>query len=178
MTRRTSAAVYHQIESEGLLSRVRFLVYEILYHRGPLTAAEVWQRTGESRVTISPRFAELLDRGVIYEVRERRCAVTGREVIEWDVTSNLPVESSKEKALTKREVIEKYDLLVVEIIDWLESQKGDIRKVTVVDAARKLSERRAQIIPKEGEKETNGTAKSGATTEGATTEGATTKTSQ
>ncbi len=70
MTRKTSASVYRQIEAEGLLSRVRFVVYRALYLNGPSTAAEVWQMTGESRVTISPRFAELLERGVIYEVQE------------------------------------------------------------------------------------------------------------
>jgi len=44
------------------------------------------------------RFSELRDRGVIYEVRETKCKVTGMNVILWDVTPYIPVEKKKPKA--------------------------------------------------------------------------------
>ena len=37
------------------------------------------------------RISELRDRGVIYEKDVRPCKVTGRNVIEWDLTDRLPV---------------------------------------------------------------------------------------
>ena len=38
------------------------------------------------------RFTELRRLGVIYEKKERPCRVTGRNVIEWDLTDKLPVD--------------------------------------------------------------------------------------
>ena len=37
------------------------------------------------------RFTELRKLGVIYEVQNRRCTITGRTSIEWDLTDKLPV---------------------------------------------------------------------------------------
>lgn len=92
MTRRTSADTYHRIEAEGLLSKRRFQVYSLLYHHGPLTIAEACAQlaTTVSERSFSPRFAELRDLGVVDEVGERICRVTGNNVIEWDVNETLP----------------------------------------------------------------------------------------
>jgi hypothetical protein len=96
MTRNTSIEVYHQIESEGLLSKLRFLVYDIIFKKGPLTIAEASSFASkiDSR-SISPRFAELQKRGVITTIGRKFCSVTGREVILWDVTNNLPIKLEK-----------------------------------------------------------------------------------
>jgi DNA-binding transcriptional ArsR family regulator len=92
MTRRISADAYHRIEAEGLLSKRRFQVYSLLYHHGPLTIAEACAQlaTTVSERSFSPRFAELRDLGVVDEVGERQCRVTGNNVIAWDVNEKLP----------------------------------------------------------------------------------------
>jgi hypothetical protein len=84
MTRRTSIDAFHRIESEGLLSKRRFEVYSALFLHGPATIAEVCARvaTPASERSFSPRFAELRDMGVVYEVGERVCSITGNNVIE------------------------------------------------------------------------------------------------
>lgn len=89
--RDTSIAVYLRIKSEGLLSKLRQIVYDILFEFGPLTAEEVRVRThGVKQVSVSPRMSELVERKVVAEVGRKICSVTGNEAILWDVTSNLP----------------------------------------------------------------------------------------
>lgn len=98
--RRTSAAVYRQIEAEGLLSRMRWEVYRVLYAIGPATAGEVARRlmaagvgSGGGRAgpgNVSARMVELIQLGVVEEIDERVCTVTGRNVLVYDVTDNLP----------------------------------------------------------------------------------------
>jgi hypothetical protein len=102
MVRQTSIDTFYQIKEEGLLSRVRFLIYSELFQHGPLTAQEMFKRLSlESNQ--SGRFTELRDLGVICEVGQRACRITGRYVIEWDVTSNLPVPPKKKTRTEKLE---------------------------------------------------------------------------
>lgn len=100
MTRRTSAEAYYEIKANGLLSKRRFEVYEELYLGGPGTQTEVVHRIWAKRAhglrrpgqpSFTPRFRELLKRGVIVEVCERPCKITGRNCIEWETTTNLPL---------------------------------------------------------------------------------------
>ena len=100
--RRTSYETYLQIKSGGLLSRTRWLVYEWLYRRGPATGAEVnyylthRYNSGDRRQAgYHKRLSELKDKGVVYEVEERICQITGRNAIAWDVTDKLPKEGPK-----------------------------------------------------------------------------------
>jgi predicted transcriptional regulator len=95
--RQTSVDVYRQIRDEGLLSKQRWRVFEVLHTHGPMTATEAWKVLGGSRVTVSPRFKELEVRGVIRVNRIRPCTVTGRSVIEWAITGELPTEPKKRK---------------------------------------------------------------------------------
>ena len=45
-------------------------------------------------VKIEPtRLTELMNMGVIYEKSIRKCTITGRNVIEWDLTDNLPTDT-------------------------------------------------------------------------------------
>lgn len=93
--RQTSAEAYREIQEKGLLSKMRFRAYEILYKWGPLTAAQVCGHAQElygsgSYRDFHKRLSELRDAGVIYEMGETTCPTTGRHVILWDVTSNLP----------------------------------------------------------------------------------------
>lgn len=92
--RQTSIETYHQIKAEGLLSDLRFAVYDVLYLHGPLSTGEIWSEFMPTfqRQSITPRIAELVDRCVVVKVGERDCRTTGRNVCIWDVTSSLPKE--------------------------------------------------------------------------------------
>ncbi len=98
--RQTSYEAFKQIESEGLLSKLRFVVYKALYEGGPMTAQETWHylrdqaaRRGEARINgITPRFSELFRCGVIEEDGERPCKITKRKCIVWKVNAKLPVK--------------------------------------------------------------------------------------
>ena len=111
MTRDTSIEAYRKIKEEGLLSKLRFSVYECLYQHGPMTQGEVWSRYfhHRQRHDIGPRFAELLKRGVIKNVAYRPCTLTGNVSMVWDVTSNLPSEPIKTISKREQEKREAYE---------------------------------------------------------------------
>jgi hypothetical protein len=93
-TRQTSIECYNQIKQEGLLSKMRFKVYESILKNAPCTSAEVLSTllSKNSAITSSrARFTELRELGVIYEVQNRKCTITGRTAIEWDLTDRLPI---------------------------------------------------------------------------------------
>ena len=94
-TRQTSIDCYNQIKSEGLLPKMRFEVYSALLLMGkPSTTREVYA-TMDVIKQEATRFTELRDMGVIYEVRTRECSITGKNVIEWDLTDKLPTKIKK-----------------------------------------------------------------------------------
>jgi hypothetical protein len=93
-TRQTSIDCYRQIKSEGLLSKMRLKVYEAILRKAPCTSGEAFatMTTKENQISQSrARFTELRELGVIYEVQNRKCTITGMNVIEWDLTDRLPV---------------------------------------------------------------------------------------
>jgi hypothetical protein len=97
-TRQTSIDCYNEIKEEGLLSTMRFKVYEAILNNAPCTSAEVLSTmlSKNSAITSSrARFTELRELGVIYEVQNRKCTITGRTSIEWDLTDRLPVNVKK-----------------------------------------------------------------------------------
>lgn len=109
MVRETSIAVYRQIEAEGLLSKRRWEVYDTIFKHGPMSIGMVCEILSKLKIdsrSISPRFAELKEMGVIKEVYEGTCQATGRQVIFVDVTSKLPVKLNKEQKKTKNQIIE------------------------------------------------------------------------
>ena len=53
---------------------------------------------------VSSRFTELRDLGVIYEKDVRPCKVTGRNVIEWDLTDRLPVNVKNTNKTKKQKI--------------------------------------------------------------------------
>jgi|TARA_R110000744_G_scaffold242875_1_gene359927 hypothetical protein len=105
-TRKTSIETFNKIKQEGLLSKRRLEVYEALYTSAPCTSSEAIRnaKTTFGVFGVSSRFTELRDLGVIYEKGEKQCTITGRNVIEWDLTDKLPV-SFKNKNKTKKQRI-------------------------------------------------------------------------
>ena len=93
-TRQTSIDCYNKIKEQGLLSNMRFKVYEAILKKAPCTSGEAFatMTTKENQISQSrARFTELRELGVIYEKGEKQCSITGRNVIEWDLTDRLPV---------------------------------------------------------------------------------------
>lgn len=112
MARRTSAMAFQQIKEEGLLSRERWRAYKAVYEIGPCTSAEAFfqmTNTNTQRITQSrARFTELRDMGVLTEVGTRKCSVTGRTAIVWQVTNRLPQKLKAKKVEAMRRRLKNY----------------------------------------------------------------------
>ena len=93
-TRQTSIDCYNKIKSDGLLAKRRFETFDAIFKSAPCTRQEALEHTNPlNALSLSAaRFTELRRLGVIYEKKERPCRVTGRNVIEWDLTDKLPVD--------------------------------------------------------------------------------------
>ncbi len=106
-TRQTSIDCFKQIQAQGLLSKRRLEVLETILLSAPCTSSEAIKN---AKVTfgvfgVSSRFTELRDLGVIYEKGIKKCTVTGRNVIEWDLTDKLPLKE-KVPVVTKKQKIQ------------------------------------------------------------------------
>ena len=100
--RQTSIDCYNQIKQEGLLSKMRFKVYSALVAMGkPSTTREVYETMNVIKQEAT-RFTELRKLGVIYEVQNRKCTITGRTSIEWWLTDRLPVNIKKSNKTKKQ----------------------------------------------------------------------------
>lgn len=92
-TRQTSIDCYNEIKENKLLSKKRFEVFEAILKTAPCTSGEAFatMTTKENQISQSrARFTELRELGVIYEKDVRKCRITNRNVIEWDLTGRLP----------------------------------------------------------------------------------------
>ena len=108
--RQTSLEAYEYIKANNSLSTKRFRVYEIIFKHGPLTGGEcakiyrqVYNDEAKFSESIRNRITELNRQGVVTEVNQRPCKVSGRNSIVWQVTKNLPKKLPK--PLTAREKI-------------------------------------------------------------------------
>lgn len=124
--RDTSIEAYREIKESGLLSEKRFLVYDILFEHGPLTAGQVVLMGRKLKSVIhtsafQTRLTELRDLGVVYEVKKDNCPLTGRNVLFWDVTSKLPTKPEKRE--TKNEIIARLEARIRELESELEKHK-------------------------------------------------------
>ena len=107
-TRQTSIDCYNEIKENQLLSKKRFEVFEAILKTAPCTSGEAFatMTTKENQISQSrARFTELRELGVIYEKDVRKCRITNRNVIEWDLTGRLPkdVKLSKNNKKTRSE---------------------------------------------------------------------------
>ena len=96
--RTTQVEAFTTIKENGLLSQLRFIVYEAIYMlqgetRG-VTSGEldryISERQGGWTRSASPRLSELVALGVIKEAGQRKCSVSGQTVIEYRSTGELP----------------------------------------------------------------------------------------
>ena len=113
-TRQTSIDCYRKIKEQGLLSKKRFEVYQAILKKSPCTSGEAFaiMTTKENQISQSrARFTELRELGVIYEVRNRKCTITGMNVIEWDLTDRLPVTVKNTNKTKKQKVNDVLNLL-------------------------------------------------------------------
>ena len=106
-TRQTSIECYNEIKNSNLLAQRRFETFEAIFNSAPCTRQEALEHTNPiNALSLSAaRFTELRRIGVIYEKDVRACKVTGRNVIEWDLTDRLPV-TVKNTNKTKKQRID------------------------------------------------------------------------
>jgi uncharacterized protein YwgA len=96
MTRETSIEAYHQIKDEGILSKLRWQIYEYVFKNGPVSIRDAARHfKGQYSNSLSTRFSELRDMGVFKEVGKKIDEQTGRSVLIWDVTKKLPIKLEK-----------------------------------------------------------------------------------
>jgi hypothetical protein len=105
-TRQTSIDCYNKIQAQGLLSKRRLEVLNTILQSAPCTSSEAITnaKVKFGVFGVSSRFTELRDLGVIYEKGIKKCTVTGRNVIEWDLTDRLPIDK-KVTSITKKQKI-------------------------------------------------------------------------
>ena len=106
-TRQTSIDCYNEIKQAGLLAKRRFETFEAIFKSAPCTRQEALEHTNPlNALSLSAaRFTELRRIGVIYEKDIRPCKVTGRNVIEWDLTDSLPIKIKKSNK-TKKQIVD------------------------------------------------------------------------
>jgi hypothetical protein len=98
---------YNQIKAEGLLSKLRLATHYAMLYSAPCTAGELQIYIDKNEIKVKHAWkllSQLRDLGVVYEKTERKCNVTGRLVIEWDLTDNLPIKSTTTSNTKKQRV--------------------------------------------------------------------------
>ena len=123
--RETSIEAYHKIKETGLLTRLRWVVYDYLFHNGPKTQRQAVQdlsNSFESNGTFSSRFAELKRMGAVKEVGKIKCDFTGKNVYLWDVTKELPKKLEKQE--TKAQIIARLERENAELREEIAKLKG------------------------------------------------------
>lgn len=101
MIRNTSVEAYNKIKDEGLLSRRRLQVYDVLYKHGPLTATGITNlipgfKSSSVGFNVHARLCEMREMGCVEELGTKICSITGMTVILWDVTKEVPVKIKRE----------------------------------------------------------------------------------
>ncbi len=103
MVRDTSLEAYNFIKENGLLSKMRWICYDLLFKYGPATANQLmdfakkenpsWSH--QTIETVGRRLSELVKVGVVYEKDKIFCPISGHRCIEWEVTRNKPIDFEK-----------------------------------------------------------------------------------
>jgi hypothetical protein len=114
VTRETSIKAYHEALASGLISERRAQCLKIVAEHGPITSNEAFNilkaelgRSFRFDSNTRARFTELRQQDVIYERQTRPCLITGKTVIEWEMTLRRPkpyVKPETEIEKLKREI--------------------------------------------------------------------------
>lgn len=100
LIRETSIEAYNEIRAKGLLKEQQLAVYAILFQYGPLTSRELDGYLAKpgvdgDRPSYHKRLSELERLGCVRPMGKRKCSISGRTVMAWDVTAKLPQEPPK-----------------------------------------------------------------------------------
>ena len=123
MVRQTSLHAYNQIRDNGLLSKRRWEVYDVLFHNGPLTHLELAERyvPGTQPRNVQPRVSELENLKVVVCVGHKVDDRTKMVNMLWDVTDCIPAIPEKKKS--KNQIITE---LRAEIADLRRRWRGEL----------------------------------------------------
>ena len=138
-TRQTSIDCYNQIKEEGLLSKLRLSTHYAMLHSSPCTSSELQSYIDKNGIKVKHAWkllSQLRDLGVVYEKDERNCNVTGRVVIEWDLTDKLPIKPSKLITAKQKRVQDTLDALRLLYKNKLTATDDDWKNVA--DLIRKI----------------------------------------
>ena len=112
--RQTSIDCFNQIKAEGLLSKLRLRTLNAMLYSAPCTAGELQSYIDKNGIKVKHAWkllSQLRDLGVVYEKTERKCNVTGRVVIEWDLTDRLPIKPTTTSNTKKQRVSDTLEAL-------------------------------------------------------------------
>jgi hypothetical protein len=96
----TSLEAYENIKASGALGTMQWLVYDAIFHHGPITANalnHLLGRPGQTSFSYHKRLSELRDMGVIKKYGTSTSNDTGQNVYQWVITGALPTKVIKEK---------------------------------------------------------------------------------
>ena len=111
--RKTSLSTYNEIKNNGHLSKKRFQVYDLFFEFGNLTGSEVSTLyksrfpSSKTSETIRNRITELVKMNVVEELGVTACPQSGRTVMLFGLTDNLPIKLILPKTMNQK----KTDLL-------------------------------------------------------------------
>ena len=103
----TGLAAYNYLRDNDVLSRLRWVVYDCLFHHGPMTRNELDAHLrGSSAInpSYSRRLVELERMGMAKRTHVRACGYTGHLCDAWEVTNRIEPLVPK-KSTTKGEKI-------------------------------------------------------------------------
>jgi len=130
----TSKIAYKTIIENGLLSKRRLEVYQILLKYGPLTAHEIVEKArtkypSANQTGFNARLSELREMGVVEKDGEKLNKISGHNNIIWKLNDKLPkkLENKKSKDKIIKELKEKIFTLECTIRqEWPIDRHGDI----------------------------------------------------
>lgn len=95
-TRQTSMTAYRQLVASGVIKGNQDRVLAHIVDYGPATSGEILFRMNVRNVNAwRARFTELQARGLITEVEQRKCTITGRLALVWEFTKRTTPLSVK-----------------------------------------------------------------------------------
>jgi len=150
--RLTTLQAYHKLRDFGGLAAGRWHVFDLVWHRGPGTSAEILEediRTHPQRALTQSRarFTELRDMGLIAELGIVTCRVTGNRAILYDVTGRaepLPLPRKRKRDSTKRQLLEEAHRIATEALLVLGKASADYSDLILrAEHSRLLGELRA-----------------------------------